>query len=801
MKNICKYMLVSLALVSCTKSEEEIIGGEEGGKRIRIEVTGTILNNEDPTKTAMGALTDDTYYPVLWNPGDQIALVSGSSKSVVTLSLEDGASTNMGTFGGTAEDLVAPFPGTALYPAAYPAGDAFAYVGSDPDKILVGSYLPYKQTYKAGTFDDNVYPLAAVSAKQGTKYDFFNLGGVIQIKLHANGDDAAKNKLRALYLTGNDHEPIAGGVGMYFSVSEGTPLASTDAKDGPEGTQFQIGTYGSEAYEKVIIDFGADGLQLTDATTYINIAVIPQTFEHGFTIEMVDAGNLGSTFKSIENSITIQRSCVKSMKEFAYAQGEPLQIANSYVYSDPGYYVMPAYCMGNRLDVKIDPDHRHDRANLAADLLWTDMVDDSGNPLPAVTNIEYVQFGDDNNMLQFRINTVDGTPDGEPYRGNASVALYDKTTNEILWTWHLWLCEPVREVVTGGSCIAGEYNCYYPDGTEYHYAGEAASGNMIIMDRNLGAISANPDDGWKTYGLYYQNGRRDPFIGGHSNGSASAGTQTSYNNGQKDKYSVREDESTPFSTATAPTWYNATLAPNGWEYHIGYITVSESIANPMCYATAYEMTTATQGETTGNGQWTWYLYTDNQEWMDPNLGYTGTTHGTTGLSDGGHQAYWNRTKTVMDPCPVGYSVLGDKAQGGGAHAPYYEGYTKAGGDGNVTLYGNDSYSIAKNSTTGVYGMTTTHTYGSTTYKTWWPAAGVRTITGKMGSVGYLGLYFHYDHIAATHGGHGSSFYTGAVSTDAQTNHAGSVRCVREKQFGDLEKYPIKDEAYYASHSE
>ncbi|MDE5857595.1 MAG: hypothetical protein K2H32_04480 [Muribaculaceae bacterium] len=32
-----------------------------------------------------------------------------------------------------------------------------------------------------------------------------------------------------------------------------------------------------------------------------------------------------------------------------------------------------------------------------------------------------------------------------------------------------------------------------------------------MMDRNLGAWSANPDDGYRTFGFYYQRGRKDPF--------------------------------------------------------------------------------------------------------------------------------------------------------------------------------------------------------------------------------------------------------------------------------------------------
>ncbi len=811
MKNTFKYIaFLLIGAVSCTGLENDLQGGKTGN--VKIEVKATIAGQDKATKTAMGELNANNVYPINWSEGDKIGLIESAS-SIVSVALTDGAGTNSGTFGGNVEDLVAPFTGTALYPAGYPAADAFADAGNLSKGLFVGSYLPVKQTFKDGSFADNVYPMAAVSA-DGFKYGFYNLGAVIQLKLLAGKEGDA---IRAIYLTGNKGEVLAGGIGMYFDSSTLEPVASTLDKDGPylEGSydsRFKIDAYGSEEYTRVIVDFHGGELALsTSEVTYVNIAVLPQTFENGFTIEVVDADNFGSTYYEAQDNITLARSCVKSMKTITYSQGEALEVANSYVYEDEGYYIMPAYAMGNRLGVNFELENR----NVDAALLWSDVVKDGCPGLvtdttwlkPAVTNIEYIRFADGYNMLQFRINEDPATQ--EPYRGNAAIALYDTDTKEIIWSWHVWMTDTVYDKVVGGSCIAGSYVGSYPSGEAYNYDGEAASSNMIIMDRNLGAISANPNDGWKTYGLYYQNGRRDPFIGAHWNGSPTKGTQTSFGDGQGDKMSVRLDESTPFSHSETRCWYNAELAPvwasgtaAGWCYYPNYLTVTEAFQHPMTFSSGYEvgygssLRSTTDGvptystESTGNGQWTWYGYKDNKSWLD--ISQVGSyseagSHGNTGMTDGGHQAYWNRTKTIMDPCPVGYSVLGDKAQGGGgAHAPS----TKA-GEENVTYLGNDSKSIAQNSITGAYGLTSTHTYGGVTYTTWWPAAGVRTITGLLAGVGYQGLYFHYDHIAATHGGHGTSFSAaGFGSTDQQTNHAGSVRCVREKQLSDLSKYPI-----------
>lgn len=75
-------------------------------------------------------------------------------------------------------------------------------------------------------------------------------------------------------------------------------------------------------------------------------------------------------------------------------------------------------------------------------------------------------------------------------KGNAVIAAKD-AKGSILWSWHIWLTDQPTE-------------------QEYFYdAG-------IMMDRNLGAISANPGD-IGALGLFYQWGRKDPFLGSLSN--------------------------------------------------------------------------------------------------------------------------------------------------------------------------------------------------------------------------------------------------------------------------------------------
>lgn len=67
-------------------------------------------------------------------------------------------------------------------------------------------------------------------------------------------------------------------------------------------------------------------------------------------------------------------------------------------------------------------------------------------------------------------------------KGNVVVGIKKKGESDYLWSWHLWLTDEPQ-------LVAG------------------------FMDRNLGAESATAADGAKTRGLYYQFGRKDPFVG------------------------------------------------------------------------------------------------------------------------------------------------------------------------------------------------------------------------------------------------------------------------------------------------
>ena len=113
-----------------------------------------------------------------------------------------------------------------------------------------------------------------------------------------------------------------------------------------------------------------------------------------------------------------------------------------------------------------------------AEILW-----ETNNKTTGVSKGNIVSSAEINeNLVLFNI-----VESAEP--GNALIAVKDSEDN-ILWSWHIWSVD------------------FDPEDSAQIY-----SNGSVLMDRNLGAISATGGD-TGSLGLMYQWGRKDPFMGG-----------------------------------------------------------------------------------------------------------------------------------------------------------------------------------------------------------------------------------------------------------------------------------------------
>lgn len=179
-------------------------------------------------------------------------------------------------------------------------------------------------------------------------------------------------------------------------------------------------------------------------------------------------------------------------------------------------------------------------------------------------------------------------PDYKVTSGNAVIGVFDGDGN-VLWSWHIWIVDTIISTVT------------YTVGSE----------EVEIMDRNLGSLySGVPDsdeNALKSYGLYYQWGRKDPSMG-----------PPSFNY-------------MPMSTATSEYFdgFGDSQLSAG-VVNIPQPRIEDGIDNPMYLILPTEWPAE-------------YQY----DWL-----YDQVNH----LWGGGT----NNIKTIYDPCPEGYVVPGDE---------------------------------------------------------------------------------------------------------------------------------------------
>ncbi|MFI3280132.1 MAG: hypothetical protein SNG49_06110 [Rikenellaceae bacterium] len=199
--------------------------------------------------------------------------------------------------------------------------------------------------------------------------------------------------------------------------------------------------------------------------------------------------------------------------------------------------------------------------------------------------ISYTRLVDD--TVEFHVSADEYDYDGDDLEtdlveGNAVIAAYDDD-GEILWTWHIWTSEydeAEREIELNG---------------------------VTLMTRNLGANNNSTYDYNSilgSYGMYYQWGRKDPFVGPLYYNASGGSDAVMYNE----------------SLSAAYISYEETTSTIGVESYLK--------ENPLIFALGVEDSSYD------------YLYSDHSSTL------------------------WGETKTINDPCPKGWRVASPEAFSG-----------------------------------------------------------------------------------------------------------------------------------------
>lgn len=457
MKKELFYVLVSILFFSCQdKGLDRVVADNN---------LYATVESVDATRTSM-----DQNNNVLWMEGDQLVAFMGTTLGARYEIKEEYVGMNTGAFRkveepGGGDDLESgqELDHNVVY---YPYSSGVWCMKNDGN-VPVNSYrlnvvLPQIQHYAKNSFANGAFPMAAVSSDN--ELVFRNVCGGLKLQITGGF------KIKSIKLEGLGEELISGECNVVVYADGSAPTAVMDSEN---------------AAASITLDCG-DGVQLDlDSPTAFILSVPPVEFKSGMQITITDTDGESMVLTN-PSANTIKRSTLLTfsvtIEDASQGEGGDTDLsrysdlsaagtANCYLVKAAGDYKFQAVKGNSPTAIGGDIDE--------VEVLWesfgTNEIPQEGAIIASADYLDgYVVFS---------------TP--ETFRnGNAVVAAKD-TDGKILWSWHIWCSEE------------GWSDQVYPNG----------AGTM--MDRNLGAISAVPGN-VGALGLFYQWGRKDPFLGSSS---------------------------------------------------------------------------------------------------------------------------------------------------------------------------------------------------------------------------------------------------------------------------------------------
>ncbi len=581
MKNYCLTILAALALGGCAKDDTAPAQPAPDGHTLCVVAT-----TESPSRATLDE--GEASAQVRWEAGDEIGVFTMSNKATAPnnrLQVVQGGSTTA-RFAGQMQNEVQH---NDSYFAYYPYdGRTEFYYDSDQSIILNAPRVQYR---RGEGFDARSCGFMVAKSKTGLFYGdepefaFKNIFAILKFTLTGAGE-----RLYRINVFDNNGDKMAG---QFF-------VSMTDANADDPAATFDGGDFYNAPFDSEYVTLDCDSTLLSATPQSFYVAVPPRYYTYGYSVEFETSA--GAMFRS-NGTMT----------------GKTLR--RNTIYRHPQEKFVPDY------DITL---------RATADYLWlngaTDITTDialqhgaSGTDLSQAENANCYII-DRAGRYSFRASRPDGVAlwgaSADAYisfsvseqavreGGNALIALLDDESN-VLWSWHIWIPRESPVAVL-------------------HEAG----GTHSLMSLNLGAL-CNDTDSAESYGLYYQWGRKDPFVGngeagesaaGYREQSAFASTVCTFNPKYADRYAFRTIANDDSAIATGKSAEYAAAHPTTFIYYNANVRNGDASGEDTAHLQS--------------GAGTWF-----NSYYAKFVSLWGYEQGTRG----------NR-KTIYDPCPAGYRV-------------------------------------------------------------------------------------------------------------------------------------------------
>ena len=496
MKKILYYVLAScvMAGASCSK-DSEVDTQVEAGKYTLPALTASC--EEETTRTALG-----TNQIVNWSNNDRIAVVNLKTNTIYQYVLVSGSGTSVGKFEpvnnaasfNSIDDIKAVYPAIAASVAGGKISFSInkEYTETERAKYGITSWTNNSSAYAFTNNDIKVsYSTSvktAADAQSEVNFKFRQLGTWCNFVFNFTG--IPEHKLESMesltVTTANGTKKISGTAEVDLTdPNQPTLKAGTETSV----TWTTTGSLSSATLTKSMMLFpviDGDKLKITVKTnmnTFTFYATPTQPLTAGTVLRF-----------PIEVGVNFEKDNAATANDFTY-QVVPAEIRDFFYYGEANCLLLAGSTSAGTLDVTPYKTNAY---------YWNTKDDGSAAPKPTKAQVIWREAGitsmaeptvtKNGNNYTLNVSNVQGY-------GNALVGIYD-SSNNLLWSYHIW--KPEIDPTSSANLL--EYK--YTNSGTYHVMPIALGATAKVDIGPTGTATANT---LKTYGLYYQWGRKDPL--------------------------------------------------------------------------------------------------------------------------------------------------------------------------------------------------------------------------------------------------------------------------------------------------
>lgn len=290
-----RFLLFALAVIMFAACSKDAINEQQNMQTIVDEAPETLVVGFEESDETRIQLNEDV--KTVWTNGDLVSVFYRSDANQQWH--------YTGETGARTAELKRVDAGTASRDMdrvviVYPYNEGY-YI--NPSTYNVQASLPTVQTYLEDSYglDGNIM----ISSSEYNQFSLKSVCGWLKLQLTGNGE-----KVKSITLRGNNGEQVAGE--LYINSADATSILASDS--GASDDDSEAG--GSLIFEDTILTEVtldcSEGVELGAEATAFYIALPPQTFANGFTVE-IECDGYKPMILSTSNTLTIERNTIQPM--------------------------------------------------------------------------------------------------------------------------------------------------------------------------------------------------------------------------------------------------------------------------------------------------------------------------------------------------------------------------------------------------------------------------------------------------------------------------------------------------------